>query len=67
MLTCVILLSQVVNETGVGLEAFARLAPAIAVAADSITVHYLFDALNGRSGAHLTYPTYEKYLVELDK
>lgn len=49
------------------MEAFARLAPAVAVAADSITVHYLFDALNGSSGRRLTYPTYERYLVELDR
>ncbi|GAQ78421.1 hypothetical protein KFL_000130030 [Klebsormidium nitens] len=59
--------TKIENETSVGLEAFARLAPAVAVAADSITVHYLFDALNGSSGRLLTYPTYERYLVELDR
>ncbi|KAL3690742.1 hypothetical protein R1sor_004393 [Riccia sorocarpa] len=54
-------------ESTVGSEAFARIAPAIPLVADIISVHQQFDALTAGTGGRLPYPIFEKYLSELDK
>jgi len=54
-------------ETAVRLEAFARIAPAIPVLADIITVHPQWEALTNTTGGLLPFPVYDKYLSELDK
>ena len=54
-------------ETTVGLDAFARLAPAIPVLADLVTVHPQWEALTNSTGGRLPYAVYDKYLGELDK
>nr|XP_017225280.1 PREDICTED: uncharacterized protein LOC108201507 [Daucus carota subsp. sativus] len=54
------------NKT-VGLEAFARVAPACTVIADVITVYNLFDVLTSSSGNKLHFPMYDKYLRSLEK
>lgn len=54
-------------ETAVRLEAFARIAPAIPVLADIITVHSQWEALTNTTGGLLPFPVYDKYLSELDK
>nr|XP_010935594.1 uncharacterized protein LOC105055471 isoform X2 [Elaeis guineensis] len=58
--------SQVDGKKTVGLEAFARIAPACPALADPITVHNLFDALTMSSG-RLHFLIYDKYLKSLDK
>lgn len=58
---------QVNNEKTVGLEAFARIAPACAVIADVATVQNLFDALTNTSGNRLHFLIYDKYLQSLDR
>ncbi|KAL2938970.1 Haloacid dehalogenase-like hydrolase domain-containing protein 3, partial [Bienertia sinuspersici] len=58
---------QVDNENTVGLEAFARIAPACAVIADVATVQNLFDALTNTSGNRLHFLLYDKYLQSLDR
>ncbi|XP_074558516.1 uncharacterized protein LOC141814453 [Curcuma longa] len=59
--------SQIDGKKTVGLEAFARIAPACAAVADPITVHNLFDALTSCSGGRLHYLIYDKYLKSLYK
>ncbi|KAL2624328.1 hypothetical protein R1flu_008573 [Riccia fluitans] len=54
-------------ESTVGSEAFARVAPAIPLVADIISVHQQFDSLTSGTGGRLPYPIFEKYLSELDK
>ncbi|BBN12480.1 hypothetical protein MPTK1_5g20450 [Marchantia polymorpha subsp. ruderalis] len=54
-------------ESTIGSEAFARIAPAIPLVADIISVHQQFDALTSGTGGRLPYPIFEKYLSELDK
>lgn len=55
-------------ESSAGLEAFARLAPAVAVAADSVTVHAQFEVLTASSsGARMPFSVYNKFLIELDR
>lgn len=49
------------------LEAFARLAPAIPILADIITVHPQWEALTNTTGGRLPFQLYDKYLTELDK
>ncbi|WOL09829.1 hypothetical protein Cni_G18582 [Canna indica] len=51
----------------VGLSAFARIAPACPVIADSITVHNLFDALTCSTSGQMCFFTYKKYLKSLQK
>lgn len=60
-------LSQIDVETTVGQDAFARLAPVIPLAADTISVYQQFDALTMATGGRLPFPTFEKYLQEMDK
>eukprot|EP00850_Spirogloea_muscicola_P012469 SM000080S22984 [mRNA] locus=s80:576434:580910:- [translate_table: standard] len=59
--------AQVNVESTVSVEAFARIAPAIPVAADSVTVHNQFEILTETLGGRLPFVTYNKYLLELDK
>ncbi|XP_024538912.1 uncharacterized protein LOC9657817 isoform X1 [Selaginella moellendorffii] len=54
-------------ESTVGPDAFCRLAPAMPVVADMITVHCQFDALTATTGGRLPFPVYDKYIGELDK
>ncbi|XP_024389635.1 uncharacterized protein [Physcomitrium patens] len=54
-------------ESTVGLNAFARIAPALHTVADSITVHSQFDALTANTGGRLPFPIFDKYVAELDK
>ncbi|CAM6088121.1 unnamed protein product [Calypogeia fissa] len=54
-------------ETTVGQEAFARLAPVIPLAADTISVYQQFEALTASTGGRLPFPIFEKYFSELDK
>ncbi|CAB4265423.1 unnamed protein product [Prunus armeniaca] len=58
---------QVDDKKTVGLEAFARIAPACAAVADIITVHNLYDALTSSSGHRLHFLVYDKYIRSLDK
>lgn len=58
---------QVDVESTVGLNAFARIAPALHTVADSITVHSQFDALTANTGGRLPFPIFDKYVAELDK
>lgn len=58
---------QVDVESTVGLDAFARIAPAIPTVADAITVHSQFEALTATTGGRLPFPIYDKYVSELDK
>ncbi|ONK64046.1 uncharacterized protein A4U43_C07F21540 [Asparagus officinalis] len=58
---------QVDNKKTVGLEAFARIAPACPAIADPITVHNLFDALTCCSGGRLHFLIYDKYLKSLNE
>ncbi|XP_020572819.1 uncharacterized protein LOC110019491 isoform X2 [Phalaenopsis equestris] len=58
---------QVDYKNTVGLEAFAKIAPACPAIADSITVHNLFDALTSSSGRQLHLLIYDKYLKCLNK
>lgn len=58
---------QVDGKKTVGLDAFARIAPACPAVADPITVHNLFDALTCSSGGQLHFLIYDKYLRSLDK
>ncbi|XP_028556989.1 uncharacterized protein LOC110110662 [Dendrobium catenatum] len=58
---------QVDYKNTVGLEAFAKIAPACPAIADSITVHNLFDALTSSSGGQLHLLIYDKYLKCLNK
>lgn len=58
---------QVDVESTVGLEAFARLAPAIPVAADIISAHSQFEALTTSTGGRLPFPVWDRYLAEIDK
>lgn len=60
-------LLQAEVEQTVGLEAFARLAPAIPAVADIVTVHPQWEALTATTGGRLPYQLYDKYLTELDK
>ncbi|KAI0488183.1 hypothetical protein KFK09_028010 [Dendrobium nobile] len=57
---------QVDEKKSVGLEAFARVAPACPSIADLITVHNLFDALTSSSGGRLHFIIYEKYLKSIN-
>ncbi|XP_042385005.1 uncharacterized protein LOC121976755 isoform X2 [Zingiber officinale] len=59
--------SQINSKKTVGLEAFARIAPACAAVADPMTVHNLFDALTSCSGGQLHFLIYDKYLKSLYK
>ncbi|WOH15693.1 hypothetical protein DCAR_0935236 [Daucus carota subsp. sativus] len=59
--------AQVDEDKTVGLEAFARIAPACTVIADVITVHNLFDVLTMSSGHKLHFLIYDKYLRSLEK
>ncbi|KAL8157756.1 hypothetical protein AgCh_002455 [Apium graveolens] len=59
--------SQVDDNKTVGLEAFARIAPACTVIADVITVHNLFDVLTLSSEHKLHFIIYDKYLRSLEK
>ncbi|KAL3651197.1 hypothetical protein CASFOL_004199 [Castilleja foliolosa] len=58
---------QVDDNKTVGLEAFARIAPACSVIADITTVHNLFDVLTSASGPRLHFLIYNKYLQSLEK
>lgn len=58
---------QVDHKKTVGLEAFARIAPACPPIADPITVHNLFDALTCSSHGRLHFLIYDKYLNSLNK
>ncbi|XP_027154242.1 uncharacterized protein LOC113754101 [Coffea eugenioides] len=58
---------QVDDKKTVGLEAFARIAPACPIVADIITVHNLFDVLTSSSCGRLHFLIYDKYLRSLDK
>ncbi|XP_017230652.1 uncharacterized protein LOC108205272 [Daucus carota subsp. sativus] len=58
---------QVDDKKTVGLEAFARIAPACTVVADVITVHNLFDVLTTSSGHRLHFLIYDKYIRSLEK
>ncbi|XP_020682486.1 uncharacterized protein LOC110099625 [Dendrobium catenatum] len=58
---------QVDEKKSVGLEAFARVAPACPSIADLITVHNLFDALTSSSDGRLHFIIYEKYLKSINK
>lgn len=49
------------------LGAFARLAPAIPILADIVTVHPQWEALTNTTGGRLPFQLYDKYLTELDK
>jgi hypothetical protein len=51
----------------VGMEAFARLAPAIPAVADIVTVHPQWEALTATTGARLPFQLYDRFLTELDK
>lgn len=61
------LLCQINGKKTVGVEAFARIAPACAAVADPMTVHNLFDALTSCSGGRLHFLIYDKYLKSLYK
>ncbi|KAG6474491.1 hypothetical protein ZIOFF_068428 [Zingiber officinale] len=54
-------LLKIDGKKTVGLEAFARIAPACAAVADPITVHNLFDALTSCSGGRLTLTSHALY------
>ncbi|KAK4413669.1 hypothetical protein Salat_2779700 [Sesamum alatum] len=58
---------QVDDKKTVGPEAFARIAPACPVIADTTTVHNLFDVLTSSSGHRLHFLIYDKYLRSLEK
>lgn len=58
---------QVDDKKTVGPEAFARIAPACPVIADSVTVHNLFDVLTSSSGPRLHFLVYDKFLRSLEK
>ncbi|KAL3824267.1 hypothetical protein ACJIZ3_020296 [Penstemon smallii] len=58
---------QVDDKKTVGLEAFARIAPACPVIADIITVHNLYDVLTSSSSSRLHFLIYDKYLRSLEK
>ncbi|XP_073112677.1 uncharacterized protein [Elaeis guineensis] len=58
---------QVYDKKTVGLQAFARIAPACPAIADLITVHNLCDALTISSSGQLHFLIYDKYLKSLDK
>ncbi|CAI5961682.1 unnamed protein product, partial [Closterium sp. NIES-64] len=55
-------------ESSVCMDAFARLAPAIPLVADSVTVHALFELLTDEcQGGRLPFAIYNNYLSELEK
>ncbi|CAI5475385.1 unnamed protein product [Closterium sp. Yama58-4] len=55
-------------ESSVCMDAFARLAPAIPLVADSVMVHALFDLLTDEcQGGRLPFAIYNNYLSELEK
>ncbi|XP_078431168.1 uncharacterized protein LOC144702992 isoform X2 [Wolffia australiana] len=59
--------SEVDGESTVGVEAFSRIAPAVAVIADVITGANLFEVLASSTGGRLPFNIYEKYLLALDR
>ncbi|CAI7836466.1 unnamed protein product [Closterium sp. NIES-54] len=61
-------LLQMDVESSVCMDAFARLAPAIPLVADSVTVHALFELLTDEcQGGRLPFAIYNNYLSELEK
>ncbi|KZV55109.1 hypothetical protein F511_32365 [Dorcoceras hygrometricum] len=58
---------QVDDKKTVGPEAFARIAPACPVIADTVMVHNLFDVLTSSSDSRLHFLIYDKFLRSLEK
>ncbi|MQM06453.1 hypothetical protein Taro_039274 [Colocasia esculenta] len=58
---------KVDTESTVGMEAFCRIAPAIAVVADVVTSSNIFDVLTSSTAGRLSFSIYDKYLVALDR
>lgn len=58
---------QVDRESAVGVEAFSRIAPAVAIVADVITSTNIFDVLTSSTGGRLVFSVYDKYLMALDR
>uniref|UniRef100_A0A1D1Z6J6 Methionyl-tRNA formyltransferase n=1 Tax=Anthurium amnicola TaxID=1678845 RepID=A0A1D1Z6J6_9ARAE len=58
---------KVDKESTVGIEAFSRIAPAVAIIADVITSANIFDVLASSTGGRLSFSIYDKYLVALDR
>ncbi|KAL6640303.1 hypothetical protein ACP70R_022152 [Stipagrostis hirtigluma subsp. patula] len=54
-------------DSTVSLEAFSRIAPAVATIADVVTCSNLFDVLSCSSGGRLSFAVYDKYLAGLDR
>ncbi|GKV23561.1 hypothetical protein SLEP1_g33270 [Rubroshorea leprosula] len=55
------------EDVSVGLEAFARLAPAVPIIANVITSENLFEALTAPTGGRLHFSIYDKYLNGLER
>jgi hypothetical protein len=60
-------LIQVGVESSVGVDAFARLAPAVPLIADVVTANFLFETLTASTVGRLPFPLYDKFVKELDK
>lgn len=55
------------QDVSVGLDAFARIAPAVPIVADAIVSHKVFEVLTGSSGSRLQFSVYDKYLAGLER
>jgi len=54
-------------ESSVGVDAFARLAPAVPLVADVVTANFQFETLTASTGGRLPFPLYDKFVKELEK
>jgi hypothetical protein len=50
-----------------GVDAFARLAPAVPLIADVVTANFLFETLTTSTVGRLPFPLCDKFFKELDK
>ncbi|KAK1440317.1 hypothetical protein QVD17_06142 [Tagetes erecta] len=55
------------EDATVGIEAFARIAPAVPIIANVIISSYIFEFLTASTGGRLPFSTFEKYLIGLER